>query len=212
MNHIVLTCVLAAAACTTTYDYDPTSVGSADGSARAPRATSSSQFVRGVYADLLARGPRLVAFSHVSNAVGTVNDALDLARRARAAGATVLIDAAQSAPHRPLDVQALGCDFLAFSGHKTLAPMGSGVLYGRLELLEAMPPFMAGGGIRPGLTYGQTDDFGFQPVEGKIHLHDLHATLLYLLGLNHERLTLRHAGRDFRLTDVYGNVIPQILA
>lgn len=111
------------------------------------RITADGQLDLNQYADLLARGPRLVAFSHVSNAVGTVNDARDLTRRARAAGATVVIDAAQSAPHRPLDVQALDCDFLAFSGHKTLAPMGSGALYGRLELLEAMPPFMAGGGM-----------------------------------------------------------------
>ena len=96
---------------------------------------------------LLAQGPKLVAFSHVSNAVGTVNDAAWLTQRAQAAGATVVIDAAQSAPHRPLDVRAIGCDFLAFSGHKVMGPMGSGVLFGRDELLAEMPPFMAGGGM-----------------------------------------------------------------
>ena len=96
---------------------------------------------------LLAQGPKLVAFSHVSNAVGTVNDAAWLTQRAQAAGATVVIDAAQSAPHRPLDVRAIGCDFLAFSGHKVMGPMGSGVLFGRYELLAEMPPFMAGGGM-----------------------------------------------------------------
>lgn len=96
---------------------------------------------------LLTQGPKLVAFSHVSNAVGTVNDAAWLTQRAQAAGATVLIDAAQSAPHRPLDVRAIGCDFLAFSGHKVMGPMGSGVLFGRYELLAEMPPFMAGGGM-----------------------------------------------------------------
>lgn len=96
---------------------------------------------------LLAQGPKLVAFSHVSNAVGTVNDAVWLTQRAKAAGATVVIDAAQSAPHRPLDVQEIGCDFLAFSGHKVMGPMGSGVLFGRYELLAEMPPFMAGGGM-----------------------------------------------------------------
>ena len=99
------------------------------------------------YETLLAQGPKLVAFSHVSNAVGTVNDAAWLTQRAKAAGATVVIDAAQSAPHRPLDVQAIGCDFLAFSGHKVMGPMGSGVLFGRYELLAEMPPFMAGGGM-----------------------------------------------------------------
>lgn len=71
--------------------------------------------------------------------------------------------------------------------------------------------WMAGGGVRPGLTYGATDDFGYGPVENPVHMHDLHATLLHALGLNHERLTYRHAGRDFRLTDVYGNVIHDVL-
>ncbi|HCP12611.1 MAG TPA: DUF1501 domain-containing protein, partial [Planctomycetaceae bacterium] len=65
--------------------------------------------------------------------------------------------------------------------------------------------WMAGGGIRGGLTYGATDDFGFQPVDRPMHMHDLHATLLYALGLDHTRLTWRYAGRDFRLTDVHGH-------
>ncbi len=96
---------------------------------------------------LLARQPKLMAFTHVSNALGTVNDAAEIVRRAHAAGAVVLIDGAQSVPHLPVDVRALDCDFLAFSGHKMLGPMGSGVLYGKLALLEAMPPFLAGGGM-----------------------------------------------------------------
>lgn len=108
------------------------------------------------FEQLLTRRPKLVAFSHVSNAIGAVNDAAYLTRRAKAEGATVLIDAAQSAPHRALDVQALGCDFLAFSGHKMLAPMGSGVLYGRLDILEAMPPFMVGGGTIDRVTLQDT--------------------------------------------------------
>ncbi len=96
---------------------------------------------------LLTREPKLVAFSHVSNALGTIHDAVEITRRAKVAGATVLIDGAQSVPHLPVDVQSLGCDFLAFSGHKMLGPMGSGVLWGRRELLEAMPPFMGGGSM-----------------------------------------------------------------
>ncbi|MFO0282905.1 MAG: DUF1501 domain-containing protein [Acidobacteriota bacterium] len=72
--------------------------------------------------------------------------------------------------------------------------------------------WMAGGGVKPGIVYGQTDEFGYHGVEGKIHLHDLHATILHLLGLDHERLTHRYAGRDFRLTDVYGRVVREILA
>jgi len=72
--------------------------------------------------------------------------------------------------------------------------------------------WMAGGGIKGGMTYGETDDFGFRAVRDKVHVHDLHATMLHLLGLDHERLTYRHAGRDFRLTDVHGRVVHEILA
>ena len=72
--------------------------------------------------------------------------------------------------------------------------------------------WMAGGGARGGLTYGTTDDYGYAPVENPMHMHDLHATLLYALGLDHQRLTYRHAGRDFRLTDVHGTVVKELLA
>jgi cysteine desulfurase/selenocysteine lyase len=88
---------------------------------------------------------KLVSVTHVSNALGTINPIAEIAAKAHAAGALMLVDGAQSVPHMPVDVQALGADFLAFSGHKMLGPMGSGVLYGRRELLEAMPPYMAGG-------------------------------------------------------------------
>jgi uncharacterized protein (DUF1501 family) len=71
--------------------------------------------------------------------------------------------------------------------------------------------FLAGGGVRGGMAYGATDDFGFRAVENRVHVHDLHATLLHLLGLDHERLTFRHAGRDYRLTDVSGRVVREIL-
>jgi hypothetical protein len=82
---------------------------------------------------------------------------------------------------------------------------------GRNHHPQAFSMWMAGGGVRGGLTYGATDEFGFRPVENPVHMHDLHATLLYALGLDHERLTYRHAGRDFRLTDVYGNVAHDVL-
>ena len=72
--------------------------------------------------------------------------------------------------------------------------------------------WLAGGGFRPGMAYGATDEFGFSGVQGKVHMHDLHATLLHQLGLDHEQLTYRHAGRDFRLTDVYGRVINEVTA
>jgi cysteine desulfurase / selenocysteine lyase len=94
---------------------------------------------------LMERSPRLVAFGQVSNALGTINPAREMVAAAKAAGATVLVDGAQGAPHQGVDVQALGCDFYAFSGHKMLGPTGAGILYGRRELLEAMDPFMSGG-------------------------------------------------------------------
>ena len=72
--------------------------------------------------------------------------------------------------------------------------------------------FLAGGGFRPGFSFGATDEFGAQAVENKVHMHDLHATLLHQLGIHHERLTFRHAGRDFRLTDVHGRVVREVFA
>jgi len=100
---------------------------------------------RDQFAELLNRGPKLVAFNLVSNALGTINPAHEMVAAAKRVGATVLVDGAQSTPHQPIDVRALGCDFYAFSGHKMLGPTGAGILYGRREVLEAMDPFMAGG-------------------------------------------------------------------
>ncbi|HEV2736820.1 MAG TPA: cysteine desulfurase [Longimicrobiaceae bacterium] len=95
--------------------------------------------------DLLTERTRLVSVGHVSNALGTVNPVREIAERARAVGALVVVDGAQSAPHLPVDVPALGCDFYAFSGHKMCGPTGMGGLWGRREVLEAMPPFLGGG-------------------------------------------------------------------
>jgi len=92
----------------------------------------------------LARA-RLLSLTHISNTMGTVNPIAEICARAREAGVVTVMDAAQSAGHAPVDVQAIGCDFLAFSGHKTCGPTGIGVLYGRRELLEAMPPYQGGG-------------------------------------------------------------------
>jgi cysteine desulfurase/selenocysteine lyase len=98
-----------------------------------------------VYRSLLELEPGLVAFTHMSNVLGTINPAQELIRLAHQAGAMTLVDAAQSVPHLPVDVQALDADFLAFSAHKMCGPTGIGALYGRKALLEAMPPFMGGG-------------------------------------------------------------------
>jgi cysteine desulfurase / selenocysteine lyase len=97
------------------------------------------------FRELLEQGPKLVAFGQVSNAMGTVNPVVEMTAAAKAAGATVLVDGAQGAPHAGIDVQAAGCDFYAFSSHKMLGPTGAGILYGRREVLEEMDPFLAGG-------------------------------------------------------------------
>jgi cysteine desulfurase/selenocysteine lyase len=110
------------------------------------------------FATLLERGPKLVAVTHVSNVLGTENPIAEISRLAHAAGALVLADGAQSAPKLPLDVAALGVDFYAITGHKLYGPTGIGALWGRLDLLRAMPPFLGGGSMirkvgREGTTY-----------------------------------------------------------
>ena len=98
-----------------------------------------------VFEVLLRLKPKLVAFTHVSNTLGTINPVAEMTAMAHAAGALVLVDGAQAVPHVPVDVQAIGADFYVFSGHKMLGPTGSGALWGRRELLDAIPPYMAGG-------------------------------------------------------------------
>ena len=105
---------------------------------------------------LLAPPTRLVALSHQSNVLGTITDIAGITARAHAAGALVCVDAAQSVPHMPVSVRALDVDFLAFSGHKMCAPMGIGVLWARPELLERMPPFLAGGSMISRVTLERT--------------------------------------------------------
>ena len=99
---------------------------------------------------------RLLSVAHVSNVLGTVNPIRRLADYAHAHGAHILVDAAQSAAHRPIDVSALDCDFLAFSGHKVYGPTGIGVLYGREELLEKMPPYQGGGEMISHVSFERT--------------------------------------------------------
>ena len=82
---------------------------------------------------------------------------------------------------------------------------------GRDHNARGFSTWMAGGGARGGLSHGSTDEYGYEAVEGKVHVHDWHATILHLLGLDHERLTFRYAGRDMRLTDVKGNVVKEVI-
>ncbi|HEX7087679.1 MAG TPA: cysteine desulfurase [Vicinamibacterales bacterium] len=106
---------------------------------------------------MLTDRTRMVAIVHISNALGTVNPIESLVAKARAAGAVTLVDGAQAVPHVPVDVRAIGCDFYAFSSHKMYGPTGSGVLYGREALLDAMPPYQGGGDMIASVTFEKTE-------------------------------------------------------
>jgi cysteine desulfurase/selenocysteine lyase len=106
--------------------------------------------------DLIGPATKLVAFGHVSNALGTVNPAAEIIRLAQAHGALTLVDGAQAVPHQAVDVRALGCDFYAFSGHKLFGPTGIGVLYGKATLLEQMPPWQGGGDMIKMVSFERT--------------------------------------------------------
>ncbi|MDA4114546.1 MAG: cysteine desulfurase [Thaumarchaeota archaeon] len=142
---------------------------------------------------LMGQAPALLAFTQCSNVLGTINDAAALCAAARQAGATTVVDAAQSVPHMPVDVQKMGCDFLAFSGHKMLGPMGIGVLYARRALLQEMEPFQSGGDMikEVHLSGARWNDLpykfeaGTQNVEGAVGLA---AAAEYLNSLGMDRV------------------------
>lgn len=144
---------------------------------------------------LLTPEVKLFAFTHISNTLGTINPAAELCRRAREVGAVTLIDAAQSIGHEPIDVQALGCDFLAFSGHKMAGPTGIGALYGRRALLDAMPPWQTGGGM---ISVVEFSGSRWKPAPerfeaGTPNVADaigLHAAMDYLDGLGRPEISL----------------------
>ena len=108
------------------------------------------------FADLLSPRTRLVAMTHVSNALGTITPIAEIVRLAHGAGAFVLVDGCQAVPHTRVDVQAIGADFYAFSGHKIYGPTGIGVLYGKEEVLDALPPYQGGGEMILSVTFERT--------------------------------------------------------
>lgn len=143
------------------------------------------------YQALLNARTRIVAISHVSNALGTVNPVAEMTRSAHAVGAKVLVDGAQATAHVPVDVQAIGCDFYALSGHKMFAPTGIGVLYGREALLEQMSPWQGGGDMIKTVSFEHTEyndlpykfEAGTPNIEGMIALG---AAVRFLEGLDLE--------------------------
>ena len=106
--------------------------------------------------NIITKNTKIVSMTHVSNGIGTINNIKEIIKIAKSVGAKTVIDAAQSVPHMPIDVLDLDCDFLAFSGHKMLAPTGIGVLYGKKELLESMPPYQKGGDMILEVTYDKS--------------------------------------------------------
>jgi cysteine desulfurase / selenocysteine lyase len=147
---------------------------------------------------LLSERTKLVATTHVSNALGTVNPVRELVALAHRAGAVALVDGAQAVPRLPVDVRAIGCDFYAFSGHKLYGPTGIGVLYGRLPLLEAMPPWQAGGDMIASVSYEKATfadppyrfEAGTPDIAGAIGLG---AAIDYVQGLGLERIARHEA-------------------
>jgi cysteine desulfurase/selenocysteine lyase len=116
----------------------------------------NGELIQAEYLALLEHHPKIVAFGHASNALGTINPVKAMTRAAHDAGALVLIDGAQGVPHSIVDVQDIGCDFYAFSGHKVYGPTGIGVLYGKEALLEAMPPYQGGGDMILSVSFEKT--------------------------------------------------------
>jgi cysteine desulfurase/selenocysteine lyase len=142
---------------------------------------------------LMGPRTRIVSVGHVSNALGTVNPVKRIAEMAHAAGATVVVDGAQGAPHLPLDVQDLGADFYAFSGHKAFGPSGIGALWGRAELLEAMPPWHGGGDMILSVTFEKTtyNQIPYKFEAGTPHIAGvigLGAAIDYLTGVGMARI------------------------
>ena len=165
------------------------------------------------YAALLNERTRLVCCCHVSNVLGTVNPVREMARMAHDAGAYFLVDGAQSVPHFPVDVQELDCDFLAFSAHKLYGPTGVGVLYGKEELLERMPPYQGGGEMIARVTFEKTTferlPFKFEAgTPDYVGTHGLAAAIDYVASIGLDRIAAyedqltRHAMA--RMRDIEG--------
>jgi cysteine desulfurase/selenocysteine lyase len=153
---------------------------------------------------LVSERTRIVAAVHVSNALGTINPVERIVERAHAVGAKVLLDGAQAVPHVPVDVQALDCDFYAFSGHKIYGPTGIGALYGKEALLAAMPPYQGGGDMIKVVTFDKTlyNDLPYKFEAGTPHIAGavgLGAALDYVMGIGmeaiaaHEHALLQYA-------------------
>ena len=163
------------------------------------------------FARLLSSRTRVVAAAHVSNVLGTINPVMEIVRRSHEAGALVLLDGAQGAPHLPLDLAAMGADFYVFSGHKMLGPTGIGVLYGRREILETLEPTWGGGEMikEVWIDHAQWNDLpwrfepGTPPIAGAVGLR---AAVEYLGKLGMERVAAHERDLTARCLDALGRI------
>jgi cysteine desulfurase/selenocysteine lyase len=157
--------------------------------------TDAGELDLDAYATLLTDRTRIVSVMHVSNVLGTVNPVEEIVRLAHERGIPVLVDGAQAVAHMAIDVQALGCDFYAFSGHKMFGPTGIGVLYGRSALLESMPPYQSGGDMIRSVSFEETlysippyrFEAGTPDIAGAVGLA---AAIQYLAGIGFERIAI----------------------
>jgi len=163
------------------------------------------------YREMLSPRTRMVAVTHVSNAIGTVNPVREMIAIAHAGNVPVLVDGAQAVPHMNVDVRELGCDFYAFSGHKVYGPTGIGALYGKAEHLEAMPPWQGGGDMILRVTFGRTTynviphkfEAGTPDIAGAFGLH---AALDYLDGIGREAVGAHERELLECATDAVGGI------
>jgi len=166
--------------------------GQTGATVRAAPITDAGELDLDAFRRMLTPRTRIVGVGHMSNALGTINPVREIVELAHAAGAVVVVDGAQAAPHLRIDVQALGCDFYACSGHKVFGPTGAGLLYGKAELLEAMPPWQGGGDMIHTVSFAGTT---FAPIPAKFEagtpaiaeVIGLGEALRYVEGVGHER-------------------------
>ena len=170
--------------------------------------SNTGELVMPAFQDLLTTKTKIVAITYASNILGTINPIQEIVASAHAAGAAVLIDASQAAPHLAIDVQGLDCDFLAFSAHKTYGPTGVGILYGKRSLLEQMPPYQGGGEMISEVTLEKTtyNEIPYKFEAGTPNIADIIATRAALAFIEAVGQTTIHAHEEQLLSHAHNQL------